>query len=118
MPIRTKPFPPRPPRFGVEEIVGLSTALQRNELWYWHDNSVVEAAAGAAATKFGASFCVATSSGTASLHVAIAAARLPPGTEVVTTPITDAGTINAILYQNLVPRRRPLRPAARPAGGG
>jgi perosamine synthetase len=103
MPVRAKPFPPRPPRFGFEEIQGLTSALQRNELWYWHDNSIVEAAAKSAAQKFGSPFCVATSSGTASLHVAIAAARLSPGTEVITTPITDAGTINAILYQNLIP---------------
>jgi dTDP-4-amino-4,6-dideoxygalactose transaminase len=31
------------------------------------------------------------------------AAQLQPGTEVVTTPITDIGTINPILLQNLVP---------------
>lgn len=103
MPIRTKPLPTRTNRFGLEEIQALTTALQRNELWYWHENSIVENAAKTAAAKFGAPFCVATSSGTASIHVAIAAARLQPGTEVVTTPITDAGTINAILYQNLIP---------------
>lgn len=103
MPVRTKPFPGRPPRFGLDEVLALTAALQRNELWYWHENSVVEAAAKEAANKFAAPYCVATSSGTASLHVAIAAARLEPGTEVVTTPITDAGTINAILYQNLIP---------------
>ncbi|MHC2585436.1 dTDP-4-amino-4,6-dideoxygalactose transaminase [Bradyrhizobium diazoefficiens] len=57
----------------------------------------------AIATRFGANYAVAASYGTVSLHVAIAAARMPPGTEVVTTPITDIGTINAILYQNLIP---------------
>lgn len=103
MPIRTKPLPTRTNRFGLEEIQALATALKRDELWYWHENSIVEAAAKAAAAKFGSPFCVATSSGTASLQVAIAASRLQPGTEVVTTPITDAGTINAILYQNLIP---------------
>lgn len=111
MPIRIKPFPVRTHRFGLDEIQAITAALQRNELWYWHENSFVEAATKAAAEKFGVPFCVATSSGTASLHVAIAAARLQPGMEVVTTPITDAGTINAILYQNLVPVFADVDPA-------
>ncbi|MGO7093531.1 DegT/DnrJ/EryC1/StrS family aminotransferase [Rhizobium leguminosarum] len=93
----------RPSRFGLEEIAALTAALQRNELWYWHDDSIVEESAKKAAAKFGAPFAVATSSGTASLHVAVAAARMPAGSEVVVTPVTDIGTINAILYQNLVP---------------
>lgn len=103
MPIRTTPFPKRPARFGQEELSAVKAAMDRNELWYWHDNSIVETTAKAAAAKFGVPYCVATSSGTASLHVAMAAARLTPGTEVITTPITDAGTISAILYQNLIP---------------
>lgn len=103
MPIRTTPFPSRPPRFGVDEKDALSKALDRNELWYWHTNSLVDEASKMAAAKFGAPYAVATSSGTASLHVAIAAAQLPAGSEVVVTPITDIGTINAILYQNLIP---------------
>lgn len=111
MPVRTTPFPSRTHRFGEEEIQALTAALKRNELWYWHENSIVEAAAKSAASKFGAPFCVATSSGTASLHVAIAATGLQPGTEVVTTPITDAGTINAILYQNLIPVFADVDPA-------
>jgi dTDP-4-amino-4,6-dideoxygalactose transaminase len=103
MPVRTTPFPPRPDRFGQEEITALSDALKRNELWYWHDDSIVEDSAKRAALKFGAPFAVATSSGTASIHVAIAASQIPAGSEVVVTPITDIGTINAILYQNLIP---------------
>lgn len=103
MPIRTKPFPRRPRRFGIEEIAALTTALQKNELWYWQPQSTVDAAMKVAATRFGSNHAIATSSGTASLHVAIAASEIRPGLEVVTTPITDIGTINAILYQNLIP---------------
>src|SRR5665213_3979849 len=33
--------------------------------------------------------CVACSSGTAAVHIALAALELPPGTEVITSAITD-----------------------------
>jgi dTDP-4-amino-4,6-dideoxygalactose transaminase len=47
--------------------------------------------------------CVATSSGTASIHVALGALGLRPGDEVITSPITDFGTVIGILYQNAIP---------------
>ena len=103
MPIRTTPFPPRPPRFGHEEIDAIQSALTKNTVWYWQPHSVVQQSVNAAALSFGAKYAVATSSGTASLHVAVAASQIRPGMEVITTPITDMGTINAILYQNLIP---------------
>lgn len=96
--------PTRPDRFGPEELAALSAALDKNRLWYWpEEQSVVARAMAAYAQKFGAHRAVATSSGTASLHVAVAASLMPTGSEVITTPITDIGTINAILYQNLIP---------------
>jgi len=103
LPVRTTPLPKRPDRFGAGELAALRAALDKNELWYWQDGSVVASAMEAYAKKFGAHRAVATSSGTASLHVAIAASQMPTGSEVITTPITDIGTINAILYQNLIP---------------
>lgn len=106
MPVRTKELPPRPDRFGAEELAALTAALDKNSLWYWpkpNETSIVATAMEAYAKRFGAHSAVATSSGTASLHVAVAASRMPPGSEVITTPITDIGTINAILYQNLIP---------------
>lgn len=103
MPVRTQPLPKRPDRFGDPEVRAIAEALDKNELWYWQEGSVVAKAVAAAAERFGARFAVATSSGTASIHVAVAAAQLPPGTEVITSPITDIGTINPILYQNLIP---------------
>jgi perosamine synthetase len=103
MPIRTTPFPVRPPRFGDEELHAIKTALDKNTVWYWQPNSVVQQSVDAVAKLFGAKYAVATSSGTASIHVAVAASKIRPGMEVITTPITDMGTINAILYQNLIP---------------
>lgn len=43
------------------------------------------------------------SSGTAAIHVAVAAAGVGPGDEVITTPITDIGTVTGILFQQGVP---------------
>jgi len=45
----------------------------------------------------------AVSSGTAALFVAIATLQLPPRSQVIVSPITDPGTINAIILNQLVP---------------
>lgn len=105
MPVRVTPLPRRPDRFGPEELAALGRALDSNALWYWDNNrpTLVSKAMEAYAAKFGAPHAIATSSGTASLHVAVAASMIPAGSEVITTPITDIGTINAILLQNLIP---------------
>jgi perosamine synthetase len=46
---------------------------------------------------------VTCSSGTAAVHIAVAAAGIGPGDEVITTPITDLGTVSGILFQQGVP---------------
>ncbi len=48
-------------------------------------------------------FAYATTSGTASLHTAIAAINPDPGDEIITSPVTDMGGIAPILYQNALP---------------
>ncbi|MEG0910515.1 MAG: DegT/DnrJ/EryC1/StrS family aminotransferase, partial [Ruthenibacterium sp.] len=47
--------------------------------------------------------CVATSSGTAALHVALGTVGVSAGDEVIVTPITDMGSLIGILYQNAIP---------------
>ncbi len=42
-------------------------------------------------------------SGTASIHTAVAAIDPEPGDEIITTPITDMGAIAPILYQTAIP---------------
>lgn len=54
---------------------------------------------------------VACSSGTAALHLAVAAVRLDPGDEVITTPISDFGSIAPIIAQNGVPVFADVDPA-------
>jgi dTDP-4-amino-4,6-dideoxygalactose transaminase len=51
----------------------------------------------------GVSRAHACASGSAAVHAAVAALDLEPGTEVITTPITDMGAITPILYQGAVP---------------
>jgi len=45
----------------------------------------------------------ACSSGTAAVHVAVAAVDPEPGDEIITTPITDMGALTPILYQGAIP---------------
>ena len=46
---------------------------------------------------------VAATSGTAALHVAAGALDLEPGDEVITSPVTDPGTVIGILLCNAIP---------------
>ena len=52
---------------------------------------------------YGVPYGVASTSGTAAIHVALGALDLNPGDEVITAPITDMGTIIPILYQGAIP---------------
>jgi dTDP-4-amino-4,6-dideoxygalactose transaminase len=55
------------------------------------------------AARHGARFAWATSSGSAAVHVAVAAVDPEPGDEIVTSPITDMGALTPILYQGAIP---------------
>ncbi|MBN6051797.1 DegT/DnrJ/EryC1/StrS family aminotransferase [Nonomuraea sp. RK-328] len=55
------------------------------------------------ARMYGLPHAVTCSSGTAALHLSVVAAAPDPGDEIITTPITDFGTVAPILAQNAVP---------------
>ena len=59
----------------------------------------------------GTRHAIACASGSAAMHCAIAALRLSPGDEVVTTPITDMGALTPILYEGAVPVFADVDPA-------
>ena len=58
-----------------------------------------------------AEHCVAVSSGTAALHMALRVLDLEPGTEVITTPLTWLATHHTILYERCVPVLADIDPA-------
>jgi len=89
-------------RFGVEELNNLRDALNQNTLFYWFGHEVKDLTR-RFADMYGVPHCVATSSGTAAIHVALGACGVTAGDEVITAPITDMGSIIGILYQNAVP---------------
>ena len=58
----------------------------------------------------GGGYADAVATGTAALYVAIAALELPKGSEVLVSPITDPGTLSAIILNGLKPRLMDSKP--------
>ncbi len=89
-------------RWGNAERERLEAMTAQDTLFYWK---------GPQTTAFVERFkkvCPATyvmpcSSGTAALHIAVAASGIGPGDEVITSPITDIGTVIGVIYQQGVP---------------
>ena len=100
-PVKTTPFGTGK-RFGEEELQQLKEALEQNTLFYWYGEKV-KTFTKKFADMYGAKYCVATSSGTAGIHVALGAVGITCGDEVITSPITDMGSVIGILYQNAIP---------------
>lgn len=101
VPVRTRPFPMRAP-FSGRDTELVSAALRSQNL-YGPTGTFVERFRAEFARLFGVRHAVAASSGTGAIHAALGAIDLEPGDEVITAPITDAGTIIPILYQLAVP---------------
>jgi dTDP-4-amino-4,6-dideoxygalactose transaminase len=89
-------------RWGETEHVQLQEMLQQNSLFYWKGPQTE-----LLKERF-REFCPVEyvqncSSGTAALHIAVAAAGITLGDEVITSPVTDIGTVIGVLYQQAVP---------------
>lgn len=100
--VRTEPMVAKGARFDENELKELKEALDQQTLFYWHGNKV-KTFRQQFATLYGVKHCHMVTSGTAALHVATAAVGVGPGDEVITSPITDQGTIIAILAQGGLP---------------
>ncbi|WP_244224074.1 DegT/DnrJ/EryC1/StrS family aminotransferase [Streptomyces tirandamycinicus] len=102
MPQREMPLPtvlePRGRTFGEEERAAVLRVLDSAVLCGAFGREARELEAEMAAL-YGRAEAVSSSSGTAALHLALAAAGVGPGDEVVTTPISDFGTVAPILAQ-------------------
>jgi len=55
------------------------------------------------AEKLGAKFAYACTSGSAAIHIAVAAINPEPGDEIITTSITDMGALTPLMYRGVVP---------------
>jgi dTDP-4-amino-4,6-dideoxygalactose transaminase len=100
-PTKSAPFS-KAQRYGDDELQEVREALEQGTLFYVHGRKVKQLEEAFAAQN-GVRFAIACSSGTAAIHAALIAAGISPGDEVITTPITDMGTVIPILYQGAVP---------------
>jgi len=105
-PVRTKPMPPRF-ALGPDEERMIAETLR-----YYRERGVDPGYQGhfeklytdAFAKTMGGGYADAVATGTAALYVAVAALELPAGSEVLVSPITDPGTLSAIILNRLTPR--------------
>lgn len=90
--------------FGEEELDALAEVIRSGRL-----NRTVAPHGATARLEaefgrwLGAAHVIASTSGTAALHLAVAAIDPEPGDEVIVPPITDFGSVIPILMQNAVP---------------
>src|SRR5436853_7508905 len=89
-------------RHGELEKKYLSEVIDSDVLFYFAGTKVFEFQKRFAAM-YGRKHCIACSSGTAAVHITLGALQLPPGTEVITSAVTDMGTVTGMLYQGLIP---------------
>jgi len=106
-PVRSKPFPPRVIFDEREKRAALSviekTMKGPEAVDLYGRGPEVAAFTREFARFYGVKFAAVTSSGTTALHTAISALRLNPCSEIITSPITDPGTVAAILMANCIP---------------
>lgn len=93
---------PRQPKHDPSELKAVEKVLSRGKITFARGPEVMELRK-RFQKLYGSKYCVTTSSGTSSLHTAIGALGIGRGDEVITSPITDMGTIIAIMAQNAVP---------------
>jgi len=99
--VREKAFPAWP-HFFDDEIAEVEAALREGKVNYWSGDR------GRQFQDEFAKFCgvdhgIAVMNGTAALHVALAAANIGPGDEVIVPPRTFIATAFSVLHQNAVP---------------
>jgi len=87
---------------GEQEIANLTEVIKSGNLFRYGGRFVV-----GLETEFarllGMGQAVACTSGTAAIHLAVAGVNPSPGDEIITSPITDMGTISPIIMQNAIP---------------
>jgi perosamine synthetase len=93
---------PSAPRWGKTELKQLGEMLKQGTLFYWKGPQT-ELFKKRFKEVCPVKYAQTCSSGTAAIHTAVAAAGIGLGDEVITSPITDIGTVIGVLYQQAVP---------------
>ena len=100
-PVKKTPFGSGP-KHGLDEWQAIKPLFERGQIHMTRGPEVM-ALRERFCRLFGMKYAVTASSGTAALHTALGALEIGRGDEVITSPITDMGTLVAILAQNAVP---------------
>ena len=98
------------PRFGEAERSQLEAAINQDHLFYWkgpQTTLLIERFKEVTPLEH----VMTCTSGTAALHIAVNAAGIQPGDEVITSTVSDIGTVIGIIYQQGVPVFADLGPS-------
>jgi dTDP-4-amino-4,6-dideoxygalactose transaminase len=102
-PVRKTPFPKYP--FVVDEAKKAIMEVLDSGKWYRYSGSKVREFEDSFAKFMGVKYAIACNSGTAALHVALAALDIAPGVgdEVIVPTFTFISTASTVLHQGAVP---------------
>ncbi len=105
-PVRSTPFPGYP-LIGEEEVNAVSEVVRSGKLSMFDldflGGEKVRTFEEDFARYHGVRFGISVNSGTAALHVALAALQIGPGDEVIVPPYTFTATASSVLMNNAVP---------------
>jgi dTDP-4-amino-4,6-dideoxygalactose transaminase len=106
IPVRSTPFPGYP-LIGEEEVNAVSEVVRSGKLSMFDldflGGEKVRTFEENFACYHGVRFGISVNSGTAALHVALAALQIGPGDEVIVPPYTFTATATSVLMNNAVP---------------
>lgn len=113
-PVRHTPMPPRLALGDgevklIEEVIAFYRGQQLDPGYQGHFEKRYT---DAFVAMMGGGHADAVATGTSALYVAVAALGLPEGSEVLVSPITDPGTLAAIILNRLRPRLMDSRPGS------
>jgi perosamine synthetase len=105
-PVRKKPMPARSALGAAEEAIiqEVIAYYRERRLDPGYQGEFEKRYTDAFVAQMGGGYADAVATGTAALFVAVAALGLPEGSEVIVSPITDPGSLAAIILNRLVPR--------------
>ncbi|MCD6360751.1 MAG: DegT/DnrJ/EryC1/StrS family aminotransferase [Armatimonadetes bacterium] len=101
-PVRTRPFPGETGKVGKEELKELVDVIYSGAMNRWSGTKVLAFEEEFAALH-GAKHAIASTSGTAAIHIAIGMVNPSPGDEIILGSITDIGSVVPILAQGAIP---------------